>query len=159
MSRRPRDNRFAALVSTGLLLASAGSVQARPHHARRPADPDAAAFHKVCGRCHNIEVPLDTVQSAADWHDTVQLMVDRGAKGTDAQFAGVMRYLRAHLTTINVNRASAPELAAVLGVSAGVADSIVARRTQRPFRDLADLESLPGVDRSAMEARKRRIFF
>jgi hypothetical protein len=167
LSGPPRNSRLAlVVVPVGLLLAGADGADARPHatragaHAtRRAADPDAAAFRKVCGRCHNIEVPLDTVQSAGAWRDTVQLMVDRGAKGTDAQFAGVMRYLRAHRTTINVNRAGAAELIGVLGVSDIVAESIIARRARQPFRDLADLESVPGVDRNAIEARKARIFF
>jgi hypothetical protein len=145
------------LVSASLLFCS--EAQARGHPARRPADPDAAAFRKVCGRCHNVEVPLATVQSAADWRETVQLMVDRGAKGTDADFAGVMRYLRAHRTTINANRASAAELASILGLSDSAAAAIVARRQQRPFKDLADLETVPGLDRSALESRKGRIFF
>ncbi|HEX3701098.1 MAG TPA: helix-hairpin-helix domain-containing protein [Phenylobacterium sp.] len=159
MSRLTRESRLVLIVSIGLLLASAGWANARPHAPRRSADPDTAAFRKVCGRCHNIEVPRDTVQSAADWRDTVQLMVDRGAKGTDAQFAGVMRYLRAHLTTVNVNHASAAELSGVLDVPAAVAEAIVARRERQPFHDLADLETVPGIDPSALEARKGRIFF
>jgi DNA uptake protein ComE-like DNA-binding protein len=86
-------------------------------------------------------------------------MADLGAKGSDVQFDGVVRYLSASLTVVNVNTASPETLARVLGLAPAVADSIAARRDRLKFRDLADLETLPGIDRAALEARKGRILF
>jgi hypothetical protein len=38
--------------------------------------------------------------------------------------------------------------------------AIVARRKTQPYKDLVDLEaSVPGLDRAALEAKKRMIFF
>ena len=45
------------------------------------------------------------------------------------------------------------ELEIVLGVSDRVAQAIIRRRTQRRFTSLADLESVPGTDAAAPEAK------
>lgn len=93
------------------------------------------------------------------WHDTVQKMIDRGAVGTDDQLEDIMDYLHRTMTTINVNTADADELAIVLDVSDSVARTIVTRRSERQFTDLADLKSVQGIDASAMDAKARLIFF
>jgi competence protein ComEA len=117
------------------------------------------SLQMVCSRCHSLEMLRDTPRSYDDWHDTVQGMVDRGATGTDQQFADVMDYLHRTLTTIGVNNADADELEIVLGVSDEVAQAIIRRRTQRRFTSLADLESVPGTDAAALKRRARLIFF
>ncbi len=58
-------------------------------------------------------------------------MVDRGAVGTDEQFARILNYLQRTLTIVNVNSASAPQLAPVLGVSEQTAEAIVASAAAR----------------------------
>ena len=122
----------------------------------------AQEYHSVqmvCTQCHVLELVRDTPRSYDAWHDTVQQMVDRGATGTDQQFEDVMDYLHRTLTTINVNNADAGELQIVLGVSGKVAQAIVERRSRRKFTSLADLESVPGTNPAALEAKARLIFF
>ena len=81
---------------------------------------------------------MDTPMSYDDWHDTVQQMVDRGAKGTDEQFDDIMDYLHRTMTTINVNTADADELEIVLNVPETAAQDHCAtedaeiRRPDRP---------------------------
>jgi DNA uptake protein ComE-like DNA-binding protein len=48
---------------------------------------------------------------------------------------------------------------AILHTSQQTAEAIMARRTSRPFKDLADLESVPGLDKTLLEGKKRMIFF
>jgi DNA uptake protein ComE-like DNA-binding protein len=142
-------------LAGALAAACAGQLA----HAAPPSDPDEAAFRQVCGRCHDTELVADTPRSYEDWEDTVQTMIEQGAKGTDAQFVSVMRYLYKTLTTVNVNTSSAEDLAAVLHAPDSVAAAIVARRAVRKFADLTELKSFPGLDPVLLDAKAKLIFF
>jgi competence protein ComEA len=120
---------------------------------------ESRSLKAVCARCHNLQIVMDTPMSYDAWHDTVQTMMDRGATGTDQQFADVMDYLHRTMTTIDVNTADADELQIVLHVPQTAAQTILARRTARKFSSLADLESVPGVNASLVESKARLIFF
>jgi DNA uptake protein ComE-like DNA-binding protein len=58
-----------------------------------------------------------------------------------------------------VNTADADDLQAVLGVSADASAAIIARRQVRRFTSLADLASVAGIGPSAIEPKRKRIFF
>ncbi len=120
---------------------------------------ESRSLKAVCAKCHNLQLVMDTPMSYDAWHDTVQNMMDRGATGTDQQFADVMDYLHRTMTTIDVNTADANELQFVLHVPESTAQAILARRSSQKFTSLADLESVPGVDASAVEAKAKLIFF
>jgi competence protein ComEA len=134
----------------------------------RPAD-DAAqslkfvregkSLQTVCGKCHDLQIVLNTPRSLDDWRDTMQKMVDRGASGTDDQYDDILDYLHRTMTTIDVNSADAVELATVLGVPDSAATLIIARRTARKFVDLSDLKSIPGVDAAIVDAKAKLIYF
>jgi len=120
---------------------------------------ESRSLKAVCARCHNLQIVMDTPMSYDAWRDTVQTMIDRGASGTDQQFADVMDYLHRTMTTIDVNTADAEELEIVLHVPDSTAQAILARRSTQKFTSLADLESVPGVDAPTAEAKARLIFF
>jgi competence protein ComEA len=120
---------------------------------------ESRSLKAVCARCHNLQIVMDTPMSYVAWHDTVQTMMDRGATGTDQQFADVMDYLHRTMTTIDVNTADADELQIVLQLPEATAQAILARRTTQKFTGLADLKSVPGVDASTVEAKAKLIFF
>lgn len=120
---------------------------------------ESRSLKAVCARCHNLQIVMDTPMSYDAWHDTVQSMVDRGATGTDQQFADVMDYLHRTMTTIDVNTADADELQIVLQVPEATTQAILARRSTQKFTGLADLKSVPGVDAAALDAKARLIFF
>ena len=113
----------------------------------------------VCARCHNLQIVMDTPKSYDAWHDTVQKMVNLGAKGTDEQYDDIMDYLHRTITTIDVNSADPDELEIVLNASETAAQAIVARRRTKRFTGLADLKSIPGVDASIVNKKARLIFF
>jgi hypothetical protein len=50
-------------------------------------------------------------------------------------------------------------LMAVLHAPQSAVDAIVTRRQTRPFKDLSDLETVPGLDRALLDSKKRMIFF
>ena len=148
--------RVAALSALGLAAWALGVAAAL---GAPPADPDEAAFRQVCGRCHDTELVADTPRGYDDWEDTVQTMIELGAKGSDAQFVLVMTYLYRTLTTVNVNTSDADDLAAVLHAPPAVADAILARRATRKFVDLSDLKTVPGLDSALLDAKAKLIFF
>jgi competence protein ComEA len=120
---------------------------------------ESRSLKAVCARCHNLQIVMDTPMSYDAWHDTVQTMMDRGATGTDQQFADVMDYLHRTMTTIDVNTADADELQIVLHVPEATAQAILARRSTQKFTGMADLKSVPGVDAAAVDSKARLIFF
>lgn len=142
-----------------LTLAASRSALA----ADQDQDPVLIREHRsleaVCGKCHSLELVMDTPMGYENWEQTVQKMVDLGAEGTDDQFDDIMDYLHRTMTPIDVNAAGAEEIQIVLSVSEPVAKAIIARRGTRKFHDLADLKSVPGIDASALDARARLIFF
>ena len=148
------------LVAVSQLVAARAAAPALPAAAQDPSlAQEGVSLQAVCGKCHSLQIVMDTPMSYDAWHDTVQKMIDRGAVGTDEQLEDIMDYLHRTMTTINVNTADTDELGIVLDVSDSVARTIVTRRNKRKFTDLADLKSVPGIDASAMDARARLIFF
>jgi Helix-hairpin-helix motif len=150
---------LVVLLGGGFFLASFEEPAMGQPVAKEVASPEAAAV-KVCSSCHTMQIVMDTPKDYDAWHDTVQSMIDRGAQGTPDEFDLVMQFLFQNMTTVDVNHADAETLMAVLHASQATADTIVARRTSRPFKDLADLESsVSGLDKTVLDAKKRMIFF
>lgn len=119
-----------------------------------------SATVKVCSGCHSMEIVTDTPKDYDTWHDTVQSMLDRGARGTPDELDLVMQFLYENMTPVDVNHADQDALATVLHTTPAAADAIIARRTTKPFKDLNELESaIPGLDRALLESKKRMIFF
>ncbi len=160
MSRKASHARRPFLGAWALLLVAvpAAAAWGNPNPARNLAR-ESHSLKAVCAKCHNLQIVMDTPMSYDAWHDTVQTMMDRGATGTDQQFADVMDYLHRTMTTIDVNTADADELQLVLHVPEATAQAILARRSTQKFTGLADLESVPGVDAAAMDTKAKLIFF
>ena len=126
------------------------------------ADDDSQNFadvKAVCTRCHTADAFLSTPRSWQRWNDVFHQMMDRGATGTDAQLAGVTEYFLNNLTIINVNTSPADEIEWVLNASPSVRDFIVERRASQKFTSLADLSSVPGIDRERLRRLEARILF
>jgi DNA uptake protein ComE-like DNA-binding protein len=122
-------------------------------------DPNLEAVQTVCGRCHTTTVFLDKPRSWDRWNDVFADMTQRGANGTDEQLERVTTYFLENLTFVNVNTSPADEIAGVLGVGDDVAGAIIASRQRKPFANLTELGSVPGVDPVKLELRKSRILF
>jgi hypothetical protein len=145
-----------AVLGGWLLLTVSPAIGQQP--ATEATTPEAAAV-KICSGCHGMQLVTDTPRDWDAWHDTVQKMIDRGARGTPEEFDLVMVFLFQNVTPIDVNHADQGTLMGVLHTSQQTADAIIARRTSRPFKDLADLQSVPGLDKALLEGKKRMIFF
>jgi hypothetical protein len=150
---------FPLLGLGSLFLALLCSPSVAQSPTKEATTPETAAV-KVCSGCHAMQIVMDTPKDYDAWHDTVQSMIDRGAQGTPDEFDLVMQFLFKNMTTVDVNHGDQESLATVLRTSPATADAIIARRGERPFKDLADLEtSIPGLDRSVLESKKKMIFF
>lgn len=158
LNRRVRDCLRGLAAIVGGTLACA--MTSAPVFAQAEATTPQAAVAKVCSACHALQIVMDTPKDFDSWHDTVQSMIDHGARGTPDEFDLVMDFLFQNVTTIDVNHADQETLMAVLHAPQAAADAIVARRASHPFKDLADLEnSVTGLDKSLLDGKKRMIFF
>lgn len=105
---------------------------------------DEAVFQKVCGSCHSYKLISD-LKSTPEWEDTVDSMIDRGAKAGPAERAAVLRYLRGNYTRININTASAGEIAEVLGIPEAAAEKLVAHRPYKSLDGVIRVDAAPAA--------------
>jgi competence protein ComEA len=96
------------------------------------------------------------------WGSVVDDMVSRGATGTDDEIDQVIAYLATNFSRkkVNVNKASATDIAAALEISPADAAAIVAYRTDKGnFKEIQDITKVPGIDTKKIEAAKDRLEF
>jgi competence protein ComEA len=140
-------------VAAGLVLGCATLPAAQSEAA------DKVTFQKICGNCHASSMVSD-FKTEAEWSETVDQMVSIGAKGTAEEFNRVLRYLAYNYTRVNVNTATAAEIAPVLGVSEPMAQTVVDYRMHNgSFASVDDLKKVPGLNSTELDARKARIAF
>jgi competence ComEA-like helix-hairpin-helix protein len=129
-----------------------------------------------CGGCHALKVVTTKRATKEQWAVVVDQMVGRGADVPDDEIETLVDYLaksfgptkapsaignhhaRNHL--VNINKATATELAGTLGLSTKEASAIVAYRKQNgDFKAWRDLMNVPGVDTREIETVKDRLTF
>jgi hypothetical protein len=137
---------MAPLLTAGLLFAAAALAQ---------SGVDKATFERVCGSCHSVTLISD-VKSLPEWEETVDSMIERGAKASAAERAGVLRWLTHNYSRTNINQAPAEELIEVLEIEPANADSIVAHR---PYHSLPEVIRLNPTCAKQLERRRDRIVF
>ncbi|MCU1297899.1 MAG: uptake protein and related DNA-binding protein-like protein [Acidobacteriaceae bacterium] len=130
---------------------------------------------KSCVGCHALKVVTSKRASKEQWSALVDQMVSRGADIPDEDIETVVEYLFKNFgpadpnaseksddgnKTVNVNKATATELAGTLGISGKDADAIVAYRDQKGiFKEWRDLANVPGIETKKIESNKDRITF
>lgn len=145
---------LAGLVAAGAWGLLAAPTQALPGDAEAIAKAsildknpeDIVAVTKVCTACHGASMFLNSPRSSSRWEATYAQMSRNGARGSIDELNGVVHYMEKNLTIIDVNTSPPDELGPTLQVGPEVVAAIVARRSTRPFRNLADLASIHGLD-------------
>jgi competence protein ComEA len=134
--------------------------------AKLPDGPGKDTFIRICSSCHGAQIVIGKGNNEEGWTQVVLNMIGRGAQGTEDEFGEVVQYLTQNFplpnteVKINVNKASADELKAQLDLSAKEAEAIVAQRAKNgDFKSLEQLEKVPGLDASKIEAKRARITF
>jgi competence protein ComEA len=147
---------------SSVVIASAQSV---------PPDGHAkAVFERICSNCHGVEEITRKRLTEEQWTDVIDSMISRGAEGTDEEMSQVLQYLvknfpkesgaKTGASKINVNKASAKELAGTIGISMADAEAIVAYREKNGnFKELQDLKKVPGIDVRKVEDNQGRLEF
>lgn len=95
------------------------------------------------------------------WRSEVRTMVENGASLNPDEWEPVVAYLAKNFgPKINLNTATAKQIAEGLPVSDGDAAALVAWRTANgAFKDIKDVKKVPGVDQKKIEAQQTRITF
>jgi competence protein ComEA len=123
-----------------------------------PDGPGKETLLKICLDCHDVGTVTAENRTREGWKKTVAKMADRGAEGTDEQFDAVITYLTKNFGRINVNAATAEEIAAGLNFSAKEAEAIVAYRAKNgAYKDWRDLKNVDGLVAARVDAQKDHI--
>jgi competence protein ComEA len=124
------------------------------------------AFVRVCSGCHVTALVTSQRKSTDDWASVVIEMRNRGAVGSDQDLEDIVGYLTTNFGPaatpihVNVNTASAAEIAGALSLPLAQGNAIVEFRERRgKFKDIATLEQVPGAEIAKIEAAKDHIDF
>ncbi len=151
---------ISRLITAAALLAGASAWAQQ-----MPDGPGKARTQKICTQCHELARSVSLRQDRAGWEATVNKMVTLGAKASSADLEGVVTYLSIHfpaedIPRLRVNTARQIEFESMLNLRRSQAAAIVAYREKNgPFRSIADLEKVPGVDVAKIQAGKDRLVF
>jgi competence protein ComEA len=144
----------------------AGSIAVAAEKPTLPEGPGKETTQRVCGTCHAAELVMNRRESREGWSGVIEDMIRRGTKGTDEEFGEVADYLVTHfskskpLPKININKATEEDLTAALKMPKDQAAAIMKHReTNGDFKSIEDVQKVPGVDASLIEAKKSRLTF
>jgi competence protein ComEA len=143
------------------LVSAAAALRAFQAPAQDPAkDKGADTFNATCSKCHTPERILAVRRSRPEWDEIFDKMTKLGAQVTDDNYDTLIEYVMRHYGKININRGDAKDIAFVLDLSDGDADTIVKYRTDHgDFTDFDALAKVPGIDVKKLEEKKAAITF
>ena len=168
---------YIAMVMLPLILLASFSTPDLP-----PGD-GKAIVQRACVGCHTLKVVTTKRATPEQWSAVVNQMISRGAEVEDDEIETLVAYLSKNFpasaksdeaptdhnpppadhkptSQVNVNHATAAELAAGLGISAKDADAIVAYREQNgDFKTIADLAKVPDIDTKEIVDCKSKVRF
>ena len=128
-----------------------------------PESPGKDAVVKVCLECHGVANFRKARKDLGEWSESVDDMVDRGAKATPAEVEAIVAYMVKNFgkdAKVLMNSAPLEEIKVVLGFSVPEANAVVAYRDQNgPFKDWRDVLKAPGVDPAKVEGKKDAMAF
>ena len=147
---------FIALLTIGT------SAYAFDQKVKLPDGPGKETTQRVCGACHGAEIVVGRQLTRDGWSQIVVNMIQRGAQGSDDEFADIVDYLTNTVSVdaakVNVNKATAKQLVAGLEISDKDADAIVHfREANGDFKSIDDLKKVPGIDADKIEAKKSKL--
>jgi competence ComEA-like helix-hairpin-helix protein len=159
---------FPSILYLALVLAS-------DENTLPPGDGQAIVQQK-CSSCHALKVVTGKRASRPQWSIIVDRMITRGADVDDDDIDTLLDYLaknfgpatgqtgaeKGHDRTgqVNVNTASASDLATTLDLTAAESTSIVSYRERNGnFKQWRDLTNVPGIDAKKIESNKDRLVF
>ncbi|HVY94528.1 MAG TPA: helix-hairpin-helix domain-containing protein [Bryobacteraceae bacterium] len=156
IDRIPRGRLARAFAMT-----LAAATLALPQDAVLPDGKGRDKVENACTVCHTADRIMAQHLTVDQWRSEVRTMVENGASLNPDEWEPVVAYLSKNFgPPINLNTASAKQIAEGLPFTDAEAAAIVAWRTANgPFRDIKDVKKVPGVDQKKIEAQQTRITF
>jgi len=144
-----------------MVISAAAAPADKP---KLPDGPGKETMQRLCSSCHGPEIVLGKRLTRDGWSQIVLNMVQRGAQGTDDEFADIVDYLTNTVSVeaakINVNKATAKQLQTGLEISDKDADAILQyRQANGDFKTIDDLKKVPGLDAAKVDAKKAKLIF
>jgi competence protein ComEA len=131
--------------------------------------PDGAAkeyVQKICLQCHPPAQLLSQRRTESDWKQTVARMAQKGVSAPSEQFDAVAAYMAKNFgkkedtTKLNMNKAKADEIVAVIGLTPDEAKALVTYRDKHgEYREWGEMLVVYGVDGRKLEAAKDKMSF
>jgi competence protein ComEA len=150
-----------------MMLAPSYAQQAPAQKQQYPELPAGAGkdtLVRVCSKCHSPDNVIANGQDRAGWEETITKMAGFGAVATDDEFTAILDYLVKNFPAdsgqVNVNKATAAQLASGLGLTDTEAAAVVDyRKKNGDFKTIDDLKKVPDVDGKKLDAKKDRLAF
>jgi competence protein ComEA len=166
-------------AAIGLLLSAFAVVVApaqQEQSGQLPEGPGKEALMRICNACHGAQIVAGRGYTSDGWTQVVLNMIQRGAQGSDEDFAAIVDYLSKNFppksesssqnnatatpAKVNVNKAGPDELQKGLGLTGKEAQAIVSYREKNgDFKTLEQLKKVPDVDGAKIDAKKDSITF
>jgi competence protein ComEA len=152
---------LALCLFVGNTWRQSAASQTRP----LPDGPGKAETQKLCSNCHELDKSVSLKQDRAGWQRTVEKMLASGMKASDAEVNTVLDYLTRNypaddVPRLKVNSADAIEFESILAIKRSQAAAIIVYRTKNgPFKSIADLKKVPGLEAAKLDAKKDRLIF
>ena len=125
-----------------------------------PAGEGRDTLSRICSECHGLESVTAQRRTRTEWRGVVADMAGRGAQISEEELTKLVDYLAVHVGRVNVNRATAADIKAVLELTTDEAAAVVAQRARAGnFGSLDDVKKVPGIDPRKIDERKDRIVF
>ena len=154
---------FCTLTAGQSNAQQAAQQQQSQAHTELPAGPGKDTLIRVCSSCHSPDNVIANGQDRAGWENTISKMAGFGAVGTDVEFTEILDYLVKNFPAnapINVNKATASQLASGLGLTTTEAEALIEyRKKNGDFKTIDDLKKVPEVDAKKLDAKKDRLAF
>ncbi len=157
----------SVLLAFTLTLLVAGNLRSSAVGQSKPMPdgPGKAEVQKFCAQCHGLDQSLSLKQDRAGWQGTIGKMAAAGMKASTDELALLTEYLVRNypadeVPLLNVNKAEALDFESALSLKRSQAAAIIAYREKNgPFKSLADLKKVPGIEAAKLEAKKDRMVF
>ena len=120
------------------------------------------AVETACSDCHSLERIKAQRMNEEGWNSILHEMLENGAPINSNDMHAIVAYLAKNFgpdKKVNVNKAAANEIAAVLKLESAQVAALIEYRTEHgKFKDLSDLEKVSGLA-NKIEAKKALIEF
>jgi competence protein ComEA len=155
---------FAAVVSIAAVAATGPQgLDGNSTYDRLPAGAGRDVVIKACVTCHDPQRAASVRLTVEGWQGVVEDMAKRGMKATEDERVVIVDYLSTHFLgeaprPININTAEQIDFESVLGLLRREARAVIEYRDKNgPFKAVADLKKVAGLDYKKVEKGKDRV--